>query len=260
MSRSFSLDRGVAAAALTLGLCAGAAQAGPCSAYAGKQFVFLIQGAVRSTDGLSDVHQSVLGRLTFDATGSAGRFSSLSNGGDPVAALAESGTARCIAQPELGHMAQSWTLSNGLELLAMRERGAVQLLAKGGRRALLGEARPAASWAELAGGACDLLPGHRYSGRYGDSADGLGAAGLARWDLSSLLATLQTWGSSTAAVSAQPLSRPLGPCAAAADGAAQLAVNNGTDGTLLAYPAADGSVAWMHTHPGRGVGGWLLPR
>lgn len=238
-----------------------AAQAGGCKAFANQRFVFLLQGQVRSADGLSDVGKSILGRLVFDANGTAGSFTLMNNGGDPVAHGQEQGSFSCLSTRQLSGLAQQLNLSNGLAMLAVRERGAVQLLAQLPNTAMNGEARPAANWDTLPQGACDLLPGKAYIGRYGAEADGVAAMGLAQWRFDTRVYSMQTWGAATTGSAAVPLDRPLSACTPTTpDQVAILSVNDGNDGYLMAYPSADGSVAWIHTFPGRGVGGWMRPR
>jgi hypothetical protein len=238
-----------------------AAQAGACGPYAGKRFVFLLQGQERSADGLSDIGKSIIGRLVFDATGAAGSFTLMVNGGDPLAAGQEQGSFACLPMRQLSGLAQQLNLSNGLSMLAVREKGAVQLLAQMPQTAMAGEARPAAAWDELPHGACDLLPGKAYIGRYGAEADGVAAMGLAQWRFDTRVPSMQTWTAYSTGSAAVPQDRSLSACTPTApDQVAILSVNGGHDGYLMAYPSADGSVAWIHTYPGRGVGGWMRPR
>ncbi|MBQ0931282.1 hypothetical protein KAK07_17465 [Ideonella sp. 4Y16] len=238
-----------------------AAQAGGCKAFANQRYVFLLQGQVRSADGLSDVGKSILGRLVFDATGAAGSFTLMNNGGDPVSQGQEQGSFSCLSTRQLSGLAQQLNLSNGLAMLAVRERGAVQLLAQLPNTAMNGEARPAALWDTLPQGACDLLPGKAYIGRYGAEADGVAAMGLAQWRFDTRVPSMQTWTAYSTAAGAVAQDRSLSPCTPTVpDQAAVLTVNEGVDGYLMAYPSADGSVAWIHTFAGRGVGGWMRPR
>lgn len=249
------------ATAALLVATAPAAQAGACSACAGKRFVFLLQGQERSADGLSDVGKSIIGRLVFDATGTAGSFTLMVNGGDPLATGQEQGSFACLPSRQLCGLAQQLSLSNGLAMLAVREKGALQLLAQMPQSAMAGEARPAATWDDLPHGACDLLPGRAYIGRYGAESDGVAAMGLAQWRFDTRVPSMQTWTAYSTASGAVPQDRSLSECVPAApDQVALLSVNGGTDGYLMAYPSADGSVAWIHTYPGRGVGGWMRPR
>ncbi|MBN8486438.1 MAG: hypothetical protein J0M20_01705 [Burkholderiales bacterium] len=238
-----------------------AVQAGACGPYAGKRFVFLLQGQVRSVDGLSDVGKSIIGRLVFDATGRAGSFTLMVNGGDPLSAGQEQGSFTCLPTRQLAGLAQQLNLSDSLTMLAVREKGALQLLAQAPQTAMTGEARPAGAWDALPNGACDLLPGKAYIGRYGAEADGVAAMGLAQWRFDTRVPSMQTWTAYSTADGAAPQDRSLSPCTPTApDQVALLTVNEGVDGYLMAYPSADGSVAWIHTFAGRGVGGWMRPR
>lgn len=240
---------------------AGSAQAGACTAYAGKQYVFLMQGFVLDAPSGTQASLSLVGRLQFDRSGSAGTFSSFRNGGVPAATLQETGSFSCGANRSLGGMAQSLQLSNGLGLLAMREGSVVQLLNNEPQMALTGEARAAADWSTLAGLACDQLLGRNYSGRSGMVADGVGQAALAQWSLQTLPGSIRDWYSTASGSAAVARELPLTACSpAAGDGAAVLSLNNGVQGWHIAYPAADGSAAWVHMLAGRGVGGWLRPR
>lgn len=242
-------------------LLTAAAHAAPCTPYAGKQYVFLLQGSVRTADGTADAGLGIVGRLQFDAAGAAGTFSSVRNGGAPVAVLTETGTFTCAGTRPLGGMAQALELSNGLSLLVQRDRTVLQLIGSDPFSALNGEARPAADWATLAGQACDRVLGKTYVGRAYGPSDGLGVAQLNQWTLTALPGVSRTWGHSTGSPAALPVEAPLSQCVPqAADGAALLTVDNGVQGANFAYPAADGTVAWMHGTAGRGVGGWLRPR
>ena len=249
------------ATAVLMGAASPAAHAAPCSAFANQRLVFLLQGQVRSADGQADVAKSVIGRLSFDASGRNGSFSLAFNGGDPAQTGQQQGSFTCAPTRPLAGLAPQLSLSNGLNLLALRERHFVQLLVNDPHTAMAGEARPAAAWDTLPQGACDLLAGRVYSGRYGSSSDGQGLMGLTQWRFDTAPAQLQTWSAGTGGNGATALNRTMGACVPwAPDQAALLPVSNGNDGTLLAFPAADGSMAWIHTYPGRGVGGWLRQR
>ena len=236
------------------------AQSSPCAAYAGKQYVVLLQGEERAASGVADAAVTWLGRLSLDASGTGGTFSLVRNLGETAAIETQTGTMSCGASRGLGSGVQELRLSNGLNLVVLRDRANLQLSSHSAQMAVAGEARPAASVDGLAGGACTAFAGRSYVGHYGRQADAYGHAGVASWTVTTWPRRLRSWWTSTVSAGATPVDSELSSCVAGTDGGAFVAVDQGSLGQQIVYPAADGSAAWMHGIGGRGVGGWLRSR
>lgn len=260
MTSSTLMIRTLAAAAALWGAGAPLAHAGACTPFADKRLVFLMRGEVHGADGVSQPGAVYIGRLMFDAGGQTGSFSMMRNQGEPVQALREEGTLSCAATRQLGGLAQQLTLSNGVKLLALRERGAVQLLLNQSLTTIAGEARPAASWGELPQGACSLVQGRIYTSRSGGADIDTSTDAVSQWRFDITPGVVEGWvAASDRAPSAQTYS--IGTCATwAPDLSGLVALQNGAFGVAALYPAADGSVAWAQTVAGAPVGGWLKPR
>lgn len=260
MTSSTLMIRTLAAAAALWVVGAPLAHAGACTAFSDKRLVFLMRGEVRSADGVSQPGAVYIGRLMFDAGGQTGSFSMMRNQGEPVQAPREVGTLTCAATRELAGLVQQLTLSNGVKLFALRERGTVQLLLNQYQTTIAGEARPAASWGELPQGACSLVQGRVYTSRSGGADVALLTDALSQWRFDITPGRVDGWVATTDRAP-YPDTYSIGTCTTwSPDLSGLVALQNGAAGVAALYPAADGSVAWAQTVAGAPVGGWLKPR